>query len=104
ESVILKAFQTWAVQANINLTVTADGGQPFGAPGAGHLDPRFGDIRIGAVAMSPEALSVSVPHDPFMSGTWAGDMLVNNTVNFGPSGADLFTVALHEAGHVFGLD
>jgi hypothetical protein len=53
--------------------------------------------------MAPDALSVSVPHDPFMSGTWAGDMLINNTVNFGPSGADLFTVALHEAGHVFGV-
>ena len=60
------------------------------------MDPRFGDIRIGAIAISPEALSVSVPHDPFMSGTWAGDMLVNNTVNFGPSGADLFTVVVDD--------
>jgi hypothetical protein len=104
EQTILRAFQTWAVQANINIAVTADGGQPFGTPGAAQGDSRFGDIRIGAAPLSSDALSVSVPHDPFMSGTWAGDMLLNSNVNFGPGGKDLYTVALHEAGHVFGLD
>src|SRR5438552_17578831 len=31
---VLKALQTWAVNANINVSVTSDGGQAFGTPGA----------------------------------------------------------------------
>src|SRR5439155_7695371 len=37
---ILRAFQTWAVNANINLNVQSDGGQPFGTSG-----PLQGDAR-----------------------------------------------------------
>ena len=44
---ILQAFQTWAVQANINIGVVTDGGQPFGAPGPTQHDSQFGDIRVG---------------------------------------------------------
>src|ERR1700674_3033016 len=50
EDEILRALQTWAVNANINIGVVADGGQPLGASGAIQGDPRFGDIRI---AMAP---------------------------------------------------
>src|SRR5438067_1589277 len=39
---ILRAFQTWAVNANVNLTVVADGGQAFGTGGAPQGDARFG--------------------------------------------------------------
>src|SRR5262249_40993163 len=92
---VLRAFQTWAVNANINLAVVADAGQaPFGVPGAVQGDPRFGDIRVGAHAMSPDALAVSVPYDPFLSGTWAGDLLFNSAA--GLNAATLFHVALHE--------
>src|ERR1700751_5339129 len=48
EREILRAFQTWAVNANINLAVVSDGGQPLGSAGAVQGDPRFGDIRIAA--------------------------------------------------------
>src|SRR3954465_7377088 len=44
----LRAFQTWAVNANINVSVLADGGQPFGTDGAPQGDTRFGDVRLGA--------------------------------------------------------
>ena len=45
---ILRAFQTWAVHANINIGLVADGGQALGAPGAVQGDARFGDIRVAA--------------------------------------------------------
>lgn len=100
---ILSALQTWAVNANINIGVIPDGGQPFGAPGLTQGDARFGDIRVGAQPMAASALSVSVPYDPAVAGTWAGDVLLNSNDSFGGNASSLYTVALHEAGHVFGL-
>src|SRR5262249_36533685 len=100
---ILQAFQTWAVQANINIGLVNDGGEAFGTPGPAQHDPRFGDIRIGAQSMAPDALSVSVPNDPALSSSWGGDVLINSNDNFGSGGIDLYSVMLHEAGHVFGL-
>src|SRR6185312_8892411 len=100
----LQAFQTWAVQANINIGLVSDGGQAFGTAGPPQHDARFGDIRVGAQSMSPAQLSISVPNDPTLSSSWGGDVLVNSDVPFGSGGLDLYSVMLHEAGHVFGLD
>src|SRR5262249_15142040 len=80
---ILQAFRTWAAAARINFSVVDDDGEPLGTPGPDQGDPRFGDIRIAARPMSPEVLSISVPHDPFLSGTWSGDILLNSNVAFG---------------------
>jgi hypothetical protein len=100
---ILKAVQTWAASANLSVGVVADGGQPFGAPGLKQGDPRFGDIRIGAQPMSRDALSVSVPHDPYLAGTWSGDVLLNSATDFTAPDANLYSIMLHEFGHVLGL-
>jgi hypothetical protein len=102
---ILRAFQTWAVNSNINISVVNDGGQAFGTPGALQGDPRFGDIRIGAAALSANEVAYSQPCDP-TAGTLSGDLLLNTQYLFGLHQAnayDLYTVALHEAGHVFGF-
>ena len=106
EKDILLAFQTWAVQANINIGLVSDGGEAFGTAGPSQHDPRFGDIRVGAQSMAPDALSISVPNDPTLSSSWTGDVLINskarNVRRHG--GLDLYSVMLHEAGHVFGLE
>jgi hypothetical protein len=105
EREILRAFQTWAVNAGVNIGLVADGGQPFGAPGAIQGDSRFGDVRIGAAALSPTEVASSQPYNP-AAGTLSGDVLLNTQYPFGlhPANAyDLYTVAPHEAGHVFGF-
>ena len=52
----LRAFQTWAAATNANVAVVADGGQAFGTSGDRQGDNRFGDIRIGATALSAQAV------------------------------------------------
>jgi hypothetical protein len=103
EREILEAVQAWVGNANISVGVVADGGEPFGTSGLTQGDPRFGDIRIGAQPMDPSVLSVSVPHDPYVSGTWSGDVLLNSNADFTAPTSNLYNVMLHEVGHVLGL-
>jgi hypothetical protein len=103
EREVLRAFQTWAEQANIEIGVVADSGLPLGSAGAIQADARFGDIRIAAYPMGGDTLAVASPFD-LLAGTWSGDVKLNAAQQFAiGSGYDLYTVMLHEAGHVFGL-
>ena len=101
QSVIVQAFQTWAAQTNLSIGLTTDSGAPFGVAGLMQGDSRFGDIRIGARPLSPDVMAITVPPDPYFSGTLSGDMILNSSADLNPG--DLFAVVLHEAGLALGL-
>jgi len=102
QAAIERAFQTWAQHIGTAVNVVGDGGNPFGAPGFTQGDPQFGDVRIGAVPLHSGVIAISIPHNDVVSGTWAGDILFNSNAALNNLD-ELFAVALHEAGHVFGL-
>ncbi len=101
--IVLTAFQTWAAVSKLNFAYRADGGQPLGTPGKVQGDPRFGDLRIGAHAMSPEVLAISVPPGADLASTLSGDVLLNSAYQFNGEPYSLLAVMLHEAGHTLGL-
>ncbi|HSQ56491.1 MAG TPA: matrixin family metalloprotease [Gemmata sp.] len=104
---ILRAFQTWAVNAGINIGVVKDGGQDFGVAGAVQGDSRFGDIRIGAAGGAADEVASAGPFS-WTGSTISGDVFFSATSPYTignvPGKFDIFSVAIHEAGHVFGLE
>jgi hypothetical protein len=119
QETVLRAFQTWAVQANINIGLTPDRGDTFGTVGLSVNDPRFGEIRIGAFPQ-PGVLASALPYQQ-TAGTWSGDVFLNTQTNWflgdwssggpitvpdanakGPA-VELFSVLLHEAGNSLGV-
>ena len=101
-NVLRRAAQTWSNISNLNVGLTTDQGLPFGTSGPAQGDSRFGDIRIGGLRMAASELAVSSPPANAVSGTFSGDIFINTAATFTPN--TLYTAALHEFGHVFGLD
>ena len=107
QDAILRGFQTWAVETNADVGLVADDGSDFGVNGGIRQDPRFGDIRIGAIPMGNPSTNgnyaVAVSAAELVDGTWVGEVLFNTQAEFADVD-EVFAVAVHEAGHVFGLD
>src|SRR5947207_1643291 len=60
---IVRAFQTWAVNAKVNVGVVGDSGVPLGTPGLIQGDDRFGDIRVAAYPMGRDVIAVATPFE-----------------------------------------
>jgi hypothetical protein len=106
EMEILRAFQTWAVQANINIGLVSDAGGAFGVPPLAPNTIQAGNIRIGAYPQTTDVIATNSPYC-IVSGDWPGDVFLNPNYTFSIGGGgntrDLFSVVLHEAGNVFGM-
>ncbi len=103
QGTIVSAFQTWLSELGFDISVVNDNGASFGTNGATRGDVRFGDVRVGAVPLSSGVLATAIPQNAFVSGTWAGDMMLNYTAEL-TSLDELYSLALHEAGHILGLE
>src|SRR5437660_8994003 len=77
---ILRAFQTWAVNANINIGVAGDSGLAIETPGPLQGDTRFGDIRIEGVSLGSSVGAISSGFNLFGSG--AGTVRFNSDAHF----------------------
>ncbi len=101
---IEEAASLWENSSNINLALVSDGGEPVGTSGDQQDDPRFGDIRIGAMPLASGVLAETLLPPPANGGTDAGDIILNSNVNWQiNSNYDLMTVVAHEFGHALGL-
>ncbi|HEV3025294.1 MAG TPA: matrixin family metalloprotease, partial [Pirellulales bacterium] len=107
ETQVVRAIQTWLVNTNISVGIVKDGGEALGSAGAAQGDSRFGDIRIAARPLSSGAVAEASPFT-WSGSTWSGDIVLNSNYKFGIGNStnfyDIFSVALHEAGHAFGID
>src|SRR5262245_31083431 len=102
---ILRAFQSWVVNTNLNVGVVDDSNLAFGTAGAIQNDPRFGDIRVGARNLASDVLAITAPFSLISPNS--GDLILNSGKTFTIGGLlgsyDLFTVFMQESGHTFGI-
>lgn len=103
QSSLSTALNAWMSELNLDASVVADEGAAFGTAGSEFGDDRFGDVRVAAVPLAPSVAAISVPYGDAVTGTWSGDVMFNADYDWS-SLDELYSVALHEFGHVLGLE
>ncbi|MEM9365657.1 MAG: matrixin family metalloprotease [Planctomycetota bacterium] len=114
QELLLRAFQTWSIHADINVGLQSDANLDLGVMGLAHDDPRMGDFRVAARPQTG-VIANALPYQQ-VAGTFAGDLVLNSDETFryddwsGGTAAptsgdekDLFSVFLHETGNSLGL-
>ncbi|MEO8271629.1 MAG: dockerin type I domain-containing protein, partial [Aureliella sp.] len=99
---VARAFNQWLSILGDTASLKADSGAPFGSFGQTQGDDRFGDIRIAAIPLSRNVMAEAIPHSIIAQGAWAGDILLNSNADWSNL-QQVYSVALHEFGHVLGL-
>lgn len=103
QEAIAKAIQTWAVHANINIGLIQDNGAPSGVYGPTRGNEQYGDIRITGFEYGLDSYAEAVAESNRTAGAWAGDVFFNTKAPWS-SLIDIESAALHEVGHILGLD
>ena len=100
---IARAIQTWSIHANINIGLVHDNGAPSGVYGPTRGNEQYGDIRITGFDYGLDSYAEAVAENNRTAGAWAGDVFFNTHAPW-KSLIDIESAALHEIGHILGLD
>lgn len=102
KSAFSDAMSAWMAPLQFAAHEVQDSNAPFGSSDSAPKEVRYGDVRIAAVPLSSNVLAQAVPLTHMTQGEWAGNILLNANAQWNDL-HQVFSVTLHEFGHVLGL-